>query len=71
MKVGHDVPHFSTLWYLLYIHLSIITGVQNLMPEVQPKPHGTTFRKNEEALDTPTTDRNQHDSKCNKTHSVS
>ena len=62
---------FQIFWHLLYLDISIITGVQSRVPEAQPKPQGSTFQKNKEALDTATTDRNQHDSKCDKTHSVS
>ena len=71
MKVRPDVPNFSTFSYFLYHNLSIITGVRSRVPKVLPKPRRTTFQKNEEALDTATTDQNPHDSKCNKTHSVS
>ena len=71
MKFRPDVPNYSTFWHFLYHDLSIITGVQSFVPEAQPKPQGTTFQKNEEALDTVTTDENQQDSKCSKTHSVS
>ena len=69
MKVKSDVPNFQIFWYLLFHHLSII-GDQSRLPEMQPKPQRTN-QKNEEALDTATTDQNQHDSKCSKTHSVS
>ena len=69
-RAKSDVPNFQIFWYLLFHHLSII-GAQSRMPEMQPKKQRTTFQKNEEALDTATTDQNQQDSKCSKTHSVS
>ena len=70
MKVRFDVPYFQIFLYLLFRYLSII-GVQSRVPKVKPRPKRTTFQKNEEALDTATSDQNQHDSKCHKTHSVS